>query len=280
MANTIKIKRGLKADLPTLTVGEVAYCTDTKELFIGTATGNELLNGAGGSTTASDVSFDNTISEFVSTNVQGAIDETISSVQTIVGLLSGQIADKQDTLVSGTNIKTINGNSLLGSGNITIEGGASGNTISMYRTTSDQANTTTTLADVTALSHNVVAGKVYKIELICAYRGAATTTGGKLGIYMPSGTGSITGFMDGSISATSVATELKTPIYVCGASNTAGSFLLTTGVSNINISHYIGGSMIFTCNTNGVIRMQWASEVASSNATLMANSTMLVTQLN
>lgn len=32
---------------------------------------------------------------------------------------------KQDTLVSGTNIKTINGESILGSGNITIEGGTS-----------------------------------------------------------------------------------------------------------------------------------------------------------
>ena len=32
-----------------------------------------------------------------------------------------ELANKQDTLVSGTNIKTINGNSLLGSGNITIE---------------------------------------------------------------------------------------------------------------------------------------------------------------
>ena len=30
---------------------------------------------------------------------------------------------KQDALVSGTNIKTINGESLLGEGNITIEGG-------------------------------------------------------------------------------------------------------------------------------------------------------------
>lgn len=35
----------------------------------------------------------------------------------------GQIAGKQDTLVSGENIKTINGQSLLGGGNITIEGG-------------------------------------------------------------------------------------------------------------------------------------------------------------
>lgn len=32
---------------------------------------------------------------------------------------------KQDTLVSGTNIKTVNSESLLGSGNITIEGGSS-----------------------------------------------------------------------------------------------------------------------------------------------------------
>jgi hypothetical protein len=50
MANLIKIKRGLKANLPTLAVGEFGYCTDTNELFIGTATGNigvNTLNGEG-----------------------------------------------------------------------------------------------------------------------------------------------------------------------------------------------------------------------------------------
>ena len=36
------------------------------------------------------------------------------------------ISGKQDTLVSGTNIKTINGESILGSGNIVIEGGSGG----------------------------------------------------------------------------------------------------------------------------------------------------------
>ena len=35
-------------------------------------------------------------------------------------------SSKQDTLVSGTNIKTINSQSILGSGNITISGGSSG----------------------------------------------------------------------------------------------------------------------------------------------------------
>lgn len=46
-----------------------------------------------------------------------------------MGMITGletALNGKQDTLVSGTNIKTINNNSLLGSGNITIEGGGTG----------------------------------------------------------------------------------------------------------------------------------------------------------
>lgn len=37
-----------------------------------------------------------------------------------------ELADKQDKLVSGTNVKTINNQSILGTGNITIEGGSGG----------------------------------------------------------------------------------------------------------------------------------------------------------
>ena len=43
------------------------------------------------------------------------------------------VSDKQDSLVSGTNIKTINNQSILGSGNITIEGG-SGSSITIDQT--------------------------------------------------------------------------------------------------------------------------------------------------
>lgn len=39
----IKIKRGLKADIPTLQVGEPGFCTDTKELFVGSSDGNKLV---------------------------------------------------------------------------------------------------------------------------------------------------------------------------------------------------------------------------------------------
>lgn len=39
----IKIKRGLKANIPTLQVGEPGFCTDTKELFVGSPDGNKLV---------------------------------------------------------------------------------------------------------------------------------------------------------------------------------------------------------------------------------------------
>ena len=54
------------------------------------------------------------------------------SIPSITGLateayVNSATSSKQDTLVSGTNIKTINGTSLLGSGDITISGGGSAN---------------------------------------------------------------------------------------------------------------------------------------------------------
>lgn len=53
-----------------------------------------------------------------------------------------QLATKQNTLVSGTNIKTINGQSLLGSGNVTITGGTGDglytNSVTLTNTSSNQ----------------------------------------------------------------------------------------------------------------------------------------------
>lgn len=43
--------------------------------------------------------------------------------------LNAELATKQATLVSGTNLKTINGQSLLGSGDLTISGGGGGATL-------------------------------------------------------------------------------------------------------------------------------------------------------
>ena len=48
---------------------------------------------------------------------------TNTQVTELTSDVSALQTDKQDTLVSGTNIKTINGDSILGSGNIVIQGG-------------------------------------------------------------------------------------------------------------------------------------------------------------
>ena len=52
-----------------------------------------------------------------------ASQSDLETVSGDVATVSGTVSTKQDLLVSGTNIKTINNTSLLGSGNITIQGG-------------------------------------------------------------------------------------------------------------------------------------------------------------
>lgn len=65
---------------------------------------------------------DNAISAATSGKAEASDVQALSGeVQTV----SGAVANKQDTLVSGTNIKTINNTSILGSGNITIDSGLS-----------------------------------------------------------------------------------------------------------------------------------------------------------
>lgn len=46
MANKIKLKRGLKTNIPKLETGEPAFITDTCELFIGSGSGNVNMNGS------------------------------------------------------------------------------------------------------------------------------------------------------------------------------------------------------------------------------------------
>ena len=61
-------------------------------------------------------------------NIQISEENVISATDTIYDdtELREAIAGKQEELISGTNIKTINGNSILGEGNLVIEGGEGG----------------------------------------------------------------------------------------------------------------------------------------------------------
>lgn len=87
----------------------------------------DLLGVVGGKTklvSASNVAPD--LSGYVQKSNTSGLLKNDGTVDTNTYLTQHQdISGKQDKLVSGTNIKTINNESLLGSGNITIEGGGS-----------------------------------------------------------------------------------------------------------------------------------------------------------
>lgn len=80
---------------------------------------NEYLSQAS-YVTQSDL---NNMSYVTSSDLSNASYVTQSELSNMSYATTSQLSGKQDTLVSGTNIKTINNESLLGSGNIVIEGG-------------------------------------------------------------------------------------------------------------------------------------------------------------
>ena len=75
-----------------------------------------------------------------------------------------EVNSKQDTLISGENIKTINGNSILGSGNIDIQGGSGGSSYTAGKNIeiADNVISTTNDIDVTTVKTGDV--KIKKIE--------------------------------------------------------------------------------------------------------------------
>lgn len=151
--------------------------------------------------------------------------------------------------------------------------------INNYIITSNFTRNSSTLADISQWTFPVESGKYYYITILGLYRSSTANNGARLGVYLPSGSGNISGYLQGDISATAAATGLRVPISSIGTSNNTNS-ILTTGVSSTTISHYIGGYLFFICTSNGEFRCQWASETNGSTSTLMANSAMIVNRLN
>lgn len=117
-------------------------------------------------------------------STSNALAATASAVKAAYDLANG----KQDALVSGTNIKTINGNSILGSGDLTIGGGSGGGasytTQSVSIPTSAWSGTTATVSAsaVTATNDVIVApapasiGAWAAAGVYCSAQGAGTLT--------------------------------------------------------------------------------------------------------
>lgn len=87
----------------------------------------------------------------VITDIDEIIVETALNEANIYGqeVTLREWSDKQDKLISGTNIKTINGESIVGSGNITISGGSSSGSSAYSEVSHGTADTTFTLTSNT-----------------------------------------------------------------------------------------------------------------------------------
>lgn len=88
--------------------------------------------------------------------ITGILSNLTTTAKTnLVSAINELDSDKQDSLVSGTNIKTINGNSILGSGNLTINASAEVNNLLVaLGLDTDTYSTSTTYAVGDTVVHN------------------------------------------------------------------------------------------------------------------------------
>jgi len=91
------------------------------------------------------------------------------------------LSNKQDTLVSGTNIKTINGESVLGSGNIVISGGGSEIPSTPETRNINSEEWFTEFFDIEQITQTVYKIKVKKKFVICTVKGYASSGTYELG---------------------------------------------------------------------------------------------------
>jgi hypothetical protein len=185
---------------------------------------------------------------------------------------------KQAALVSASNIKTINGTTILGSGDLTVSGTVTGFwAATVDKLTSTQQSTATALANVTQLVEAMVANAVYRVDCFVTFQSAATTTGLNLGYTTPAGSSCQLQIVV-PITSTAAATQLRT-IFPSANATVTGN-VLGTGVTATNSNHTARISGIVTCGaTPGNFQVQFASEVNASAVTLQIGSCLTMQRI-
>lgn len=185
---------------------------------------------------------------------------------------------KQAALVSGTNIKTINGSSVLGSGDLVVSGTVTGFwAATVDELTGTQASSVLALANVTQLVEPMVANGIYRVDCFVTFRSAATTTGINLGFTSPTGTICQLEVVV-PITSTAAASQLRTTFPNSAATNTGN--VLGTGVTTINNNQTARISGIVHCgSTPGDFQIQFASEVNASAITLQIGSSLVMQRI-
>jgi hypothetical protein len=151
-----------------------------------------------------------------------------------------------------------------------------------YVLAADFPSTVTARATVTGWSHPMVAGGRYCVQVIANFTGAAITTGGSMGLVLSAGAATMMGSARAGLSniSTGAATEVSTTLHFISTVNTAsGSFLTSPSVIAVFSPHYFTLEAVVACQTAGNLLCQWGSEVAASEARLLAGACLIVTKL-
>lgn len=198
-----------------------------------------------------------------------SLETQIKSLITAIGADIKTLFGKQSALVSGSNIKTVNGASLLGSGDLLVGSGITAAAVAM---TATQANTTVALVDVTQLVLPLAANSTYMIDCFLTFQSAATTTGIGVGFVAPTGSKPMLEIVVPLVS-TAAANALRTTFP--NATSTTSGRVLGTGVTAITSNHTARVSGLIKTTSAGNIQIQFMSEVATSAVTLQIGSTLV-----
>ncbi len=189
---------------------------------------------------------------------EGVHTHAISDVTNLQTSLDG----KQATLVSATNIKTINGSSVLGSGDLVVTGAApDGYTYIIKSINQDVTNAGVTNDD--HFSFSVVAAGQYMVEMEVALSGNNTTGDYTFDFQVSAGTMKGKGTVQNLTAAAAIQNILVT---AAGAANTTA---VVCGVSTADLDDVIAMRIIysFTASSNATFRYRFGNATAGAGRT-------------
>lgn len=137
---------------------------------------------------------------------------------------------------------------------------------SWIKLATDVSNSAVTMANVTGMSFNALAGTTYIVTVVGTFQSVATTTGIALALAIPSG--SVSGLAHHSVSAIALGGNEQIASGV-----TTGT---TTGVRAAATNVPIMASFIVAIGaTGGAVQLQFRSEIAASAVTMKAGLTAM-----
>lgn len=139
----------------------------------------------------------------------------------------------------------------------------------------DFINSTVTLEEVADLTFKVVAGKQYRFKLLGTAQTVAVATGFRF-FFWCDGSINFLGFLDTITTHVNSNAGLRfTPTVI----DTSPTGVVTTGVGAVNIPVSIDSEAIINCITGGTFKVMFASEIASSQAQLNKNTTIILEEI-